>query len=560
MLQQDLTPEDATKIAEIGYANPGFFCRTFLPHWFPRPMPWVHRGILSILTRRVDWLLEMGEEVWPDGTGVWTPQDLAKIIRHFTWSSDPSDPDSPKVPLFQWDGERLTLRKPRNTLLILPRGVSKTTLVNASNVYSTAYRDEEFIVYLSESGPHASNQLGNVKREFEGNLMLRSVFGNKVPAHNDSEAWSQHQIETTDGVIMVARGAGGQVRGMNINGKRPRKIVIDDAEDKESVKTDEQRKKYRIWYKADVEPALSQVKKDGEMIVLGTILHPDALIVNLSNDPDFATIKFGAIDPDGDPLWPDYMTLEDYERKKLSFQRLGQLSEFNMEYASKVSLDAQDSTFDVSTIAYQVMERTQFVGVGIAVDPAISEKKTSDLCAFGVVGITDRGRLHVLDVYSERGMHPAAQVDKYFEMKLRWECTHHGVEAVAYQRALIHLIQAEMFIRAKTFGAKIYHEVTPIAHGRTGKKARIKGILAPRYKAGYITHQRRFATLETQMADFSMTNDTAKDDEIDVVAMAVALLDPYAMLGLDEEGEKLMEEDHLPPLDIAIGGKWQHAP
>lgn len=560
MQSHDLTPEEAARIAAACYADPGLFCRTFLPEWFPTPMPWVHRGILALLTKRVEWLTNFGEEVWPSGKGEWTEAQLQKIVRHFTWSSDPSDSSLNSVPIFRWEGSRLIMHKPPNTLLILPRGVSKTTLVNASNLYGINYCDEEFVVYASETATHAEQQLGNVKRELESNSLMRVVFGNKVPSRADLQSWTADQIETLDGVIIVAKGRGAQIRGLNVNAKRPKKIVIDDAEDKESVKTDDQREKARIWFKADVEPALPQIEKTGEIIVLGTILHPEALIVKLSEDPDFATIRFGAIDPDGDALWDKYLTVEQYERKKISFQRLAQLPEFYMEYASSVRTAGEDAIFDVSKIPHVGRVREDFTAVALAVDPAISEEKKSDYCAFGVVGITDRGRLHVLDLYSARGMSPREQVDKYFELKVAWNCTHHGVEAIAYQRALIHLLREEMFRKAKIFGAKVYHEITPITHGRVGKKARIKGVLAPRYGAGYISHQRRFARLETQMADFSDKRDTGKDDDLDVIAMAVTLLDPFAATALDDEAEEKITKDEAPPLDLAIGGEWRHAP
>lgn len=554
-----LTPQEAAELAAAGYADPGLFCRTFLPEWFPKPMPWVHRGILALLTKRVEWLTKFGEEVWPSGKGVWTEAQLAKILHLFRWSSDPTNNAAECVPIFEWVGSRLCMRKPKNTLLILPRGVAKTTLVNAANLYSINYNDEEFVVYASETATHAEQQLGNVKRELESNSLMRVVFGNKVPARSDLQSWTAEHIETLDGVIIVAKGRGAQIRGLNVNSKRPRKIIIDDAEDKESVKTEEQREKARIWFKADVEPALPQIDKTGEIIVLGTILHPEALIVKMSEDPDFATVKFGAVDPDGDALWDEYLTVEEYERKKISFQRLGQLPEFYMEYASSVSTAGEDAIFDPSKIVYVARMIDDFVARGLAVDPAISPDKKSDFCAFGVVGITDKGRLHVCDVYSARGMSPRDQIDKYFELKIRWNTTHHGVEAIAYQRALIHLLQEEMFRKAKVFGPKVYHEITPITHGRIGKKARIKGVLAPRYAAGYITHQRRFGRLETQMVDFNEKSDLAKDDDLDVVAMAVTLLDPYAALAMDEEAEEKFAKDESPPLEEVVG-QWRRAP
>ncbi|KKL46798.1 hypothetical protein LCGC14_2341930, partial [marine sediment metagenome] len=67
-MKKALTKEEILALMEKASLDPVFFCRTFLAHWFPKPVPWVHRGILAILLRRVDFLLDYG--------------DLDKIIEH----------------------------------------------------------------------------------------------------------------------------------------------------------------------------------------------------------------------------------------------------------------------------------------------------------------------------------------------------------------------------------------------------------------------------------------------------------------------------------------------
>src|SRR3990167_6885306 len=94
-----LTEDQILQIATLGLEDPAYFCRTFFPQWFYLPMPWVHRGVLAILTRQTDWLLKFGEETWPGGVGVWDEKQLDKIIRHFVWRPDPDDPQSSVVPL-----------------------------------------------------------------------------------------------------------------------------------------------------------------------------------------------------------------------------------------------------------------------------------------------------------------------------------------------------------------------------------------------------------------------------------------------------------------------------
>lgn len=562
----DLTKEQIEYIFTTGLEDPGFFCRVVLPDWFGLPMPWVHRGLLALLTRKTDWLLKFGPESWAQGEGEWTEAQLDKILRHFVWRPEPDDPKSIAYPLFtaERDAEgtirAIHLSTSDRVLIIMPRGVSKTTIVNASNIYDIVYQLTNFLVYLSETATHAEMQLENVKRQLESNSLLINVYGQKKPDRTAAEKWREGWIETTDNIAVTARGRGGQVRGLNHNAKRPDKIVIDDVEDKESVKTPEQKDKTRTWLKADVEPALPQIGEGvGSIIAVGTILDSDALLVNLMKDPEWVTVCFGAMDPDGDPLWDHYMTKQSFQRKKLSFIRLGKLAAFNMEFQSSLKAEGVNQKFPEESIRYEIQQRADYVGVALVMDPAIGQKKDSDYIAFGVVGMNEKGRIHVFDVHMEQGMTPRQQVDKYFELVAKWTPTKKGIEAVAYQKALIHLVKEEQFRKSVTMGHAAYFEVIPILHGKIGKIPRVEGVLSPRYTAGYVTHQRRFPQLEEQLLDWP----NAKKDGPDVVAMCVTLLDPYAAFALpgepDEAGFDKLARDQYEPLHVEVG-EWRSAP
>lgn len=512
------------------YEDPVLFLRVFFPHWFSKKVSWAHRGLLALLLRRTDFLLRFGEEQWPEGKAYWTKRELAKIIKFFVWKEKPTDPG---IPLFELEelGEEqyaLHLNVTPNTQVVWPRGFGKTTLINAANIFKTVFKMRKFLVYVSETARHAEAQLENVKRELGTNERLISVFGVQKPERSDEESWRHDFFETTGGIAYAARGRGGQVRGLLHGSARPDDITIDDVEDKESVSTPEQRDKTLSWFYSDVIPALNQITKTGVINMIGTLLHREALIPKIMGDPDWISIVLGALDPDGEPLWIEYMNQADIQKKKLSFARVGKLDEFYMEFLSQLR-NVEGAKFKPPFI-YRPMKRSDFIGVALVQDPAISDDPDADFCAFGVTGITERGQHHVLEVVGERGMHPRAQIDKFFELKFKWDPTQCGIEAVAYQKALIHLVKEEMFRKAKTFGPKAYFEVTPILHGKQGKIPRVEGILAPRYAAGYISHQRVFPELETQLLEWPKD----KKDFPDVVAMCISLLDPFAATAFDK--------------------------
>lgn len=533
-MKDSLTKEERLGIAAECYADPVLFCKTFLSHWFPKEIPWVHRGIFAIILRKTDFLIKYG--------------DLAKIEKHFVTKLDPQDEHSATMPIFNLvkgeNGEilRIDLNVKKYTLIQMPRGFSKTTIANACSLYEIMYQDLDVSLYVSETGGHSKRQLGNVKKELEDNKYLELVFGRKVPNRQDSEKWTEEMITTTDGISLVARGRGGQVRGLNIFGRRPKRVVVDDLEDSESVSTEEQIKKTVVWFYGDLKPVMSKLDADASMIILGTCRGKDTLLETLKKDLEFTTIVFSAIDLDGEPLWAENMDLEKLEAEKASYALAGRLREFYMEYMSKIT-DETTAKFRSSFFMYA--SSPKLVGKAICLDPAISKSRQADDATIGVVGMGENGKIHVCDLWGKKGAEPKELVDMYFEMVCRHNPDKHGVESIGYQAALIYLLREEMYRRGR------YFEIIPIGGHKEKKTTRILGILQPRYAAGYITHERRFPKLEQQLLEFG----TGHDDYPDVIAMAIALLDPYAAQAADPEVD--LGADQYEPISEM---EYAHAP
>jgi len=290
-VSQTLSPSDIKAVAARGYDDPHFFCKFFLEEWFALPMPWVHRGLLAILTRRCGFLQNFDED--------YGPKELEKIIKNFTWKEDPSDPESPEHPIFSLNVEGvLEMTLSRHTLVMMPRGISKTTIANAVTIWYICYQERRFPVYVSEAQTHASRQLSNVTAQLTTNPRLVAVFGNPKPEQRSGLTWSESDgfVQTTTGISIAAKGRGSQIRGLNVNGKRPDWMLWDDLEDKESVKTDEQREKTKEWAFGDALPALPKLDPTAAIVAMGTLLASNALLTVMEADPDWTTIKFGALE------------------------------------------------------------------------------------------------------------------------------------------------------------------------------------------------------------------------------------------------------------------------
>lgn len=534
--------EDAEQLSPadrrwVGYWDPVFFCRWYLgEELIPSRMPWVHRGVLAILTRKCEFLMKYGE--------------LDKIISNFVWKSEG---DQEHQVFSRTDDGHLVMEVRRFTAIMLPRGLAKTTIAGiAVPTYKLAYKESQFTVYVSEASTHARMQLEAVKSILSYNERFLQDFGELRPKMSADEKWSQDMFETNTGVAMFGQGRGGQVRGKLHKGRRPDEILVDDVEDKESVATEEGRKKSREWFWADVIPALPKVKKTGTITMLGTMLHPDAILNRLRNDPLWSMIEFGAYDKQGDLLWPEWMNEDELKVNKDSYQVQGLLHIFYMEYFNTYRAP-EKQPFKQEYFHYG--EPPKNIQTAIYLDPAISERRSADRTCIIVAGIAEDGKIYVLETWFKRGAGPQEIIDQYFLMAQKWECNAqfgHGFEAVAYQAALTHIMKEYMFRK------NYYFKPIEIKHaGRdkiipAKKQTRIQLILAARYSAGYIWHLRPFIDLETELLDFPL----GKDDGPDCLAGCVSLLDPFAS---EAAGDTDLSKDQYPPLSEIFKGDWRWA-
>lgn len=568
----EILDEQLVKEIRTHYAgDPILAARQLFPHWFPRPMPWFHRGIIAIILRRTDFLLNFSEpnapEVWEDGTKHWTKKDLAKLVRHFRYKVNPADEKSPELPIFRVrfaaDGRTpiaIDMAIGSHVNLIIPRGFSKTTILNFCNIYKTLHGLTRFTVIISEASTHAEDQLATIGRELSANTRLVALYGNLKPDRTDDESWGAKSFETRTGVKFVARGRGAQIRGLNKFGDRPDTIQLDDVEDKESVATEVQREKVLSWFVSDVSEALPR-NREGQIYTIGTILHRHALLPTLAKDPQFTTIQLGALidtgrrEPTGElledgspkmravlePLWDDAkagLSMAQIEAKKESFAAKGKLYEFGLEILSTIRL--QDKLkFRPEYIRYETHKREDFIAVAIHIDPAISGKIGSDYCSIAVVGQMENGRKHVLDIHLEEGMPMSKQQDTYVQMKIKWDCTHASAESTAFQAAWAQSFREQQFMYARKYGPKAYFEIRDI--WPQGKKLeRVEGILQPLMASGYLTFQQIWAKLETMFAGWP----DEKLDGPDSIAAAIANLDPYAAMAYgDQEALAASMED-----------------
>jgi len=121
-------------------------------------------------------------------------------------------------------------------LVLVPREVGKTTIITQARPIQELCRNPETSFLLgNEKEDNAKLFLGEIKRQFETNELLRALFPELIPANMNDTTWSATKIivERPGGrkePSVFVTGEGGTVTGLH-----PDHIIVDDMLSKEAM-------------------------------------------------------------------------------------------------------------------------------------------------------------------------------------------------------------------------------------------------------------------------------------------------------------------------------------
>lgn len=333
--------------------------------------------------------------------------------------------------------------------IIAPRGHAKSTIINlCDNLFDICNNLEPYIVIFSDTPEQATEHLGAIVEELEGNDRIHEFYGHLYEGRNvgelKKEKWTQSVIITTNGVKVEAKGWRSKTRGMRWKENRPSKIVIDDVENDEDVNSTLMREKLRNIFERRI---LNLGEPETKYRFVGTILHYDSLLMNEYKNPRpgwkwkfyDALVNLDGQQADldtmtGVPLWSEWWSLDRLKAKK---EEIGSIP-FNQEFRNN-PLDSSSQILKPKEF-YESVDLTMVDCYGY-IDLAISEKETADYTAVVTVGrhrVT--GKLYVIEPLQFRGS-VTEQLAKVFELHKRYKYRSFGVESVAYQKAFAQLVK-----------------------------------------------------------------------------------------------------------------------
>ena len=312
-----------------------------------------------------------------------------------------------------------------------------------------------FIVPIADTGLQASMNMANIKQELEENALLKQDYGhvtvgrtedrNPEPTLESDEEWQSKNLLLSTGVRILARSRGQKIRGLKHRQYRPGLVIIDDPEDLEWVHSKENRDKTARWMLGEVFPAMDLRRR--KCVLIGNWLHMDALMARMKNKGIFKVLEFPLIDPKTHECqWPAlFPTVESLEAKK---KELGPVSWQREMLLKAVAEEGQIITEE--DIHYYDEEPAQCVwGIkATAIDPAISKKQTADFTAMvsgKAAWLNDLPKIYIQKNPINLRLGVNEQIAHAKAINEQWPGEHmFFVEDVAYQHALIELMEAEM--------------------------------------------------------------------------------------------------------------------
>jgi hypothetical protein len=313
----------------------------------------------------------------------------------------------------------------RKIARVAPRGHAKSTCAAlAFPLWCICERKRRNVVIITHEESLATQFVRDIRSELEENERILAAYGellrpsaDQSGPHSDGERKrraarpkvTDANLITATGIAVRGRGSGGSFRGMRVGANRPDLIICDDIEHDDAVRSPQRRERLERWLRRVVMPALAP---DGRLLVLGTLLHFDSLLVGLADRKrwhgwDYRVYRarefeLAAPATETTPaqyravaLWPEVWPVERLAEVE---QEIGS-SAFQQEYQAN-PIDESKRTFKPEWLQrtpaaeFDALDAAGRLTKLIAVDPATG-KHTGDFFALWAGGVdTATGIIH----------------------------------------------------------------------------------------------------------------------------------------------------------------------
>lgn len=400
---------------------------------------------------------------------------------------------------------------------VAPRGSGKSsTAFLVAPLWALAHGHRGFIAAFADSASQAEKHLSSVKRELDGNVLLRRDYPDlcspavRPSGSNLSDNRSLYVAKSD--AIFSAQGIDSSVLGAKIGSRRPDLILFDDVEPSGSSYSAYQKEKRLATIVDAVLPMNDRavvvlcgtVTMPGSIVhdAVKTVQHPEAPVASWVTDERFVAHAYPAIVTDSvtgedASLWPERWSL-DY-MQSIAHTRSFRLNMMNDPMAA-------DGDYWTSDDFRHGVPDAPLTGQLLSIDPAVTSKGSSDFTGLAVIAYSKpAGQAlvrHVRAVKVPPGEELRSLVLRIID---------------AYPETTGILIESNQ--GGQVWRAILHHMPIPVKtiHQHEPKEVRAARLLN-HYQMGRVLHEKPLPALEEQCISFPKG---ANDDLVDATGAGV---------------------------------------
>lgn len=467
----------------------------------------------------------------------------AQMVYGFTVGMLAAKYDDPKpIPDLHMKMWEMCCSDNRYVAMAAPRGHAKSTAItHAYGLSSLLFRQSDFALIVSDTESQASEFLGDMKAELDGNDALKETFGVKRIV---KDTQTDFICEMKDGhqFRVIAKGSEQKLRGLKWRNRRPNLILGDDLENDEIVMNPERREKFRRWFFNALLPCGSDKCL---YRFVGTILHLDSMLNRLIEDKEWSTLIFEAHNPDfTELLWPEKFSKRRLLGIRRKYESQNNLDGYAQEYlnrpiAASNAYFNKDYFFDVDRddSGKPIYPNLEYYA---AADFAISEKEKADYTVLMVAGVDPEGFVYVVDVRRFRGDSEKI-ISELIAAQKMWKPNIFTFETEKIDKALGPFLEREM---RRTGEHLNINKVTP-TKSKTQRGRAIQGMV----KSGSVRFDKKASWYPDMEGELMTISDSgprgAHDDYFDAFAYIGLTIDQYFEAFSEKEIEQMEYEEEL---------------
>jgi predicted phage terminase large subunit-like protein len=399
-------------------------------------------------------------------------------------------------------------------LVLMPRLTFKTTIcLESFAIQQIVLNPNIRILIATENFSNSKMYLSKIKKIFESNELLRSLYGDFVAISGWREDYitvSQRTIPQKEPTIMCG-GVDKTITGFHYD-----LILADDLVTPNNIGTIDQINKVINYYK-DFNNLLEKINP-GKVIVIGTRWNFNDLYQHIIDNEysNFNIFIRQAHWPDGRLFFPKILPQEELDRLRLS---LGNYL-YSCNYENN-PIDKEHAKFKQEWLKYYPKDREcpnqNELNIYTTIDPAISERKEGDFSGIITVGVDCDNNKYILETKRLK-VNPFELINEIFENYIRYKPLIVGIETAVFQKVLKFWLLEEMRKR------NIFIPIQELKTDQKSKEYRISG-LQPIFEFGSIYLNTNMKELEDELLTFPIMR---HDDLIDPLAYQLPLWSPPA--------------------------------